>query len=194
MAIAQEPQGGTEFATLETRIAELEERYEQRIAELEARLPEDRITIVCFSGELDKAMAAFIIATGALAMGYECSMYFTFWGLSVIKEHAEIAGKSFMEKMFTMMLPENMDKLGISQMNFAGAGAKMMRGIMESKGVATLEELMEVAQEMGVRIISCTMAMDIMGVTDEEMRPNLDRGGVGTFLGDAFKSKATLFI
>ena len=194
MAIAQEPQGGTEFATLETRIAELEERYEQRIAELEAKLPEDRITIVCFSGELDKAMAAFIIATGALAMGYECSMYFTFWGLSVIKEHAETAGKSFVEKMFTMMLPENLEKLGISKMNFAGAGAKMMRGIMESKGVATLEELMEVAQEMGVRIISCTMAMDIMGVTDEEMRPDLDRGGVGTFLGDAFKSKATLFI
>ncbi|MBT3269518.1 hypothetical protein HN371_20405 [Candidatus Poribacteria bacterium] len=157
-------------------------------------MPDDRVTIVCFSGDLDKAMAAFIIATGALAMGYECSMYFTFWGLSVIKEQAETAGKSFMEKMFTMMLPENMQKLGISKMNFAGAGAKMMRGIMESKGVATLDELMEVAQDMGVRIISCTMAMDIMGITDEEMRPDLDRGGVGTFLGDALKSKATLFI
>jgi peroxiredoxin family protein len=194
MAIAQEAQTGDQFAALETRLADIEERYELRIAELEARMPDDRVTIVCFSGDLDKAMAAFIIATGALAMGYECSMYFTFWGLSVIKEQAETAGKSFMEKMFTMMLPENMQKLGISKMNFAGAGAKMMRGIMESKGVATLDELMEVAQDMGVRIISCTMAMDIMGITDEEMRPDLDRGGVGTFLGDALKSKATLFI
>ena len=182
MAIAQEAQTGDQFAALETRLADIEERYELRIAELEARMPDDRVTIVCFSGDLDKAMAAFIIATGALAMGYECSMYFTFWGLSVIKEQAETAGKSFMEKMFTMMLPENMDKLGISRMNFAGAGAKMMRDIMESKGVATLDELMSVAQEMGVRIISCTMAMEIMGITDEEMRPDLDRGGVGTFL------------
>jgi len=186
--------GGDKVLALEARVAELEATYEQRLKELEARLPEDRVTIVCFSGDLDRAMAAFIIATGALAMGYQASMYFTFWGLSIIKEQAETAGKSFMEKMFTMMLPENMEKLGISRMNFAGAGAKMMRGIMESKGVATLDELMEVAQEMGVRIISCTMAMDIMGVTDEEMRPDLDRGGVGTFLGDAFKSKATLFI
>ena len=194
MAIAQEAQTGDQFAALETRLADIEERYELRIAELEARMPDDRVTIVCFSGDLDRAMAAFIIATGALAMGYECSMYFTFWGLSIIKEQAETAGKSFMEKMFTMMLPENMQKLGISKMNFAGAGAKMMRGIMESKGVATLDELMEVAQDMGVRIISCTMAMDIMGITDEEMRPDLDRGGVGTFLGDALKSKATLFI
>ncbi len=195
MAIAQDvAPGGDKVLALEARVAELEATYEQRLKELEARLPEDRVTIVCFSGDLDRAMAAFIIATGALAMGYQASMYFTFWGLSIIKEQAETAGKSFMEKMFTMMLPENMEKLGISRMNFAGAGAKMMRGIMESKGVATLDELMEVAQEMGVRIISCTMAMDIMGVTDEEMRPDLDRGGVGTFLGDAFKSKATLFI
>ena len=86
MAIAQEAQTGDQFAALETRLADIEERYELRIAELEARMPDDRVTIVCFSGDLDKAMAAFIIATGALAMGYECSMYFTFWGLSVIKE------------------------------------------------------------------------------------------------------------
>jgi peroxiredoxin family protein len=79
-------------------------------------------------------------------------------------------------------------------MNFAGVGAKMMRGIMKQKNVATLDELMGVAQEMGARIISCTMAMDIMGVTNEEMREGLDYGGVGTFLGDAVRSRMTLFI
>lgn len=182
------------IAALEARLLELEERSERRIQELEARLPEDRVTIVCFSGDFDRAMAAFIIATGALAMGFRCSMYFTFWGLSVIKKQVELSGKSLPERMFSMMLPENMEKLGISKMNFAGIGAKMMRGIMTSKNVATLEELMETAQEMGVRIISCTMAMDIMGVRDSEMRDGLDFGGVGTFLGDAGKSRVTLFI
>ena len=172
----------------------LEQEYGDRIAELETQLPSHRVTIVCFSGDYDRAMAAFIIATGALAMGYECSMYFTFWGLSVIKNEAQTSGKSLPEKMFTMMLPENMAKLGISKMNFAGVGAKMMRGIMRDKNVATLDELMEVAQEMGVRIISCTMAMDIMGVRDEEMKDGLDFGGVGTFLGDAMDSRVTLFI
>jgi len=96
--------------------------------------------------------------------------------------------------MFSLMLPENMEKLGISKMNFAGIGAKMMRSIMKKKNVASLDDLMNVAQEMGARIISCTMAMDILGVTNEEMRENLDYGGVGTFLGDATRSRVTLFI
>ena len=181
-------------ARFEERIAALEEAYEKRIRELEERMPANRITIVCFSGDLDRAMAAFIIATGALAMGYECSMYFTFWGLSIIKKKAETSGKSIAERMFTMMLPENMEELGISKMNFAGVGAKMMRSIMKKKNVATLEELIETAQEMGIKIISCTMAMDILGIRDEEMRDGLVYGGVGTFLGDAFDSRVTLFI
>jgi peroxiredoxin family protein len=176
------------------RLDELEARYDQRLKELEARLPEDRVTIVCFSGDLDRALAAFVIATGALAMGYQASMYFTFWGLSIIKKQAKLAGKSLMERMFSIMLPANLSRLGLSKMNFAGAGAKMMKSIMAQKNVATLDELMEVAQEMGVRIISCTMAMDIMGITNEEMRDDLDYGSVGTFLGDALKSRATLFI
>lgn len=189
----------TELAALvaeqvEARVQLLEEKYEARIKALEAQVPEDRVTIVCFSGDYDRAMAAFIIATGALAMGYQVSMYFTFWGLSIIKKQVEMAGKSFPEKMFSAMLPENMSKLGLSKMNFAGAGAKMMRSIMSSKNVASLDELMDVAQEMGVRIISCTMAMDILGITDAEMEDGLDYGGVGTFLGDAVKSRVTLFI
>lgn len=175
-------------------IAQRLDALERRIKELEAQMPEDRVTIVCFSGDYDRAMAAFIIATGALAMGHQVSMYFTFWGLSVIKKQVSLEGKSLPEKMFSVMLPENMDKLGISKMNFAGVGAQMMRSIMKQKNVASLAELMSVAQEMGARIISCTMAMDIMGVSDGEMRENLDYGGVGTFLGDATRSRMTLFI
>ncbi|GIX06960.1 MAG: hypothetical protein KatS3mg115_1363 [Candidatus Poribacteria bacterium] len=182
------------FRQLEERLAKLEQEYDRRIQELESQIPANRVTIVVFSGDLDRAMAAFIIATGALAMGYECSMYFTFWGLSVIKKQAKKAGKSFAERMFSMMLPENAGELGLSKMNFFGVGAKMMRSIMKQKNVSTLEELMETAQAMGARIISCTMAMDIMGVQDEEIREGCDFGGVGTFLGDAFDSRVTLFI
>lgn len=181
-------------ALIEAKVRDRLEALEQRIKELEAQIPEERVTIVCFSGDYDRAMAAFIIATGALAMGYQVSMYFTFWGLSIIKKKAMLEGKSTAEKMFSVMLPENMAELGISKMNFAGIGAKMMRSIMKQKNVASLEDLMAVAQEMGVRIISCTMAMDILGIKNEEMRDGLDYGGVGTFLGDAMRSRMTLFI
>jgi peroxiredoxin family protein len=127
-------------------------------------------------------------------MGMQVSIFFTFWGLSVIKNGAQLRGKSFMEKLFSIMLPENMRELGPSQMNFGGIGARMMRAIMRKKQVQSLEELFQLARELGVRLVACTMSMDVMGIRAEELLPGMELGGVATYLADASKSKVTLFI
>ncbi|NIZ41253.1 DsrE/DsrF/DrsH-like family protein [Entomospira entomophila] len=153
-------------------------------------------TIVVFSNDLDKAIAAFIIANGAAAMGKKVSLFFTFWGLSVIKKPnpSHVGKKNFMEKMFTMMLPKHSGKLPISKMNMGGLGAKMIRGVMKQKSVISLEELMQQAQENGIEMIACTMSMDVMGVKAEELIDGISLGGVGYYLNKAETANKNLFI
>ncbi|MCS7082397.1 MAG: DsrE/DsrF/DrsH-like family protein [Bacteroidetes bacterium] len=179
---------------LSQRLEALEARYEREMRRVQRHLPENRVAIICFSGNLDKAMAALIIATGAASMGMQVSVFFTFWGLSVIKNHATLRGKRFTEKLFSLMLPQNMRQLGPSQMNFGGIGARMMRAVMRQKRVQSLEELFQLARELGVRVVACAMSMDVMGIREEELLPGLELGGVATYLADASKSKITLFI
>ncbi|WP_298404040.1 DsrE/DsrF/DrsH-like family protein [uncultured Chloroflexus sp.] len=175
------------------RIAELE----QRVAALEqspAQGIEDRLAMVVFSGDLDKAIAAFIIATGAASMGLEVSMFFTFWGISAVKKQKVFSGKNLLEQGFTAMLPGKLGELGLSQMNFFGAGAQIIRGLMKQHDVASPEELFAMARELGVRMVVCDMSRELLGIKDEELVEGLETGGVATFLGDAARSKVTLFI
>lgn len=152
-------------------------------------------TIIVFSGDLDRAMAAFIIATGAAAMGDDVTMFFTFWGLNILRKAKKVqVKKDFLERIFGIMMPRGPEKLGLSKMNFGGLGAKMMRYIMKKKNVNTLTELMENARAMGVKIIACTMSMDVMGIRKEELIDGIDFAGVATYLGEADEANMNLFI
>ncbi|HAG10269.1 MAG TPA: hypothetical protein DCK76_02515 [Desulfotomaculum sp.] len=155
----------------------------------------DKKTIIVFSGDLDKAMASFIIANGAAAMGNEVSMFFTFWGLNILRKHESVKlKKGFLESLFGWMMPRGAEKLGLSKMNFGGMGAFMMKTVMRKKNVSTLNELIATAQEMGVKMIACTMAMDVMGIKEEELIDGLEYAGVITYLGEADEANVNLFI
>lgn len=152
-------------------------------------------TIIMFSGDLDKAMASLIIANGAAAMGDDVTIFFTFWGLNVLRKAQKIkVKKEFMEKMFGFMMPRGADKLKLSKMNFGGAGTTMMKSIMRKKNVNNLPQLLENAQAMGVKMIACTMSMDVMGIKEEELIEGVELAGVATYLGEADNSNVNLFI
>jgi peroxiredoxin family protein len=167
---------------------------EARVQELESRLPDDRVSIVVFSGELDRVLAAFVIATGAAALGQNVSMFFTFWGLNALRRTRKLSGKKFGEKLMALMAPDSSTHLPLSRMNFFGIGAKMMRAMMREKKVSSLEELMKLANDLGVRTIACEMSRDVMGISTEEIKEGVEVGGVATFLGEALRSRVTLFI
>ncbi|CEA02437.1 Thiosulfate sulfurtransferase GlpE [Jeotgalicoccus saudimassiliensis] len=155
----------------------------------------DGATIVVFSGDMDKALASFIIASGARSMGKEVTMFFTFWGLNIIKDpKAPKRNKKGLDKMFSMMMPKSASKLPISKMNMLGAGSKMIQHVMKKKKVDALSEMIEKADKLGVKMIACTMSMDIMAVEKEELLSNVQFGGVGTYLGDAENGNLNLFI
>jgi peroxiredoxin family protein len=177
-------------SALEERLAQLEAQMQQ----VREELPENRVSIVVFSGDLDKVLPAFIIATGAAAMGMHVSLFFTFWGLNALKKRRDLSGKGFLEKLFALMTPVGTEGLGVSKMNFFGIGAKLLRTLMKRKQVASLEELAQMAREMGVKIIACQMSMDVLGITKDELWDGIEVGGVATFLADATKSRVTLFI
>ncbi len=152
-------------------------------------------TMIVFSGDLDKAIAAFIIATGAAAMGNKVNMFFTFWGLSVLrKRKPPKVRKGFMGKMFGWMLPTGSTKLKLSQMNFMGAGGKMIRGIMKKNNIDSLEQLIQNAIDAGVHMTACQMSMDLMGITKEELIDEVEVGGVAKMLDDNDHSNMNLFI
>lgn len=152
-------------------------------------------TIIVFSGDLDKVLASFIIANGAAAMGRPVTMFFTFWGLTVLRKgEKQRVKKSFMESMFGTMLPRGSRKLKLSRMNMAGMGTSMMKKIMNDKNVDSLESLIKKAMDAGVKIVACTMSMDVMGIKEEELIDGVELGGVGAYLGDAEESNVNLFI
>ncbi|MDO5033579.1 MAG: FAD-dependent oxidoreductase [Eubacteriales bacterium] len=152
-------------------------------------------TMIVFSGDLDKAIASFIIANGAAAMGNKVNMFFTFWGLNVLRRPEKISvKKNFMGKMFSSMLPRGSKKLGLSQMNFGGAGAKMIRSVMKQNNVSSLEDLIEQAREAGVKFTACQMSMELMGITKEELIDGVEVGGVAAMLNDNDRSNMNLFI
>jgi peroxiredoxin family protein/TusA-related sulfurtransferase len=152
-------------------------------------------TLIVFSGDLDKVLASFIIANGAAAMGRPVTMFFTFWGLTALrKEEKQPVRKSLMESMFGAMLPRGSKKLKLSKMNMGGMGTAMMKKIMNDKHVDSLETLIQKAMKSGVKIVACTMSMDVMGIHREELIEGVELGGVGAYLGDAEESNVNLFI
>lgn len=159
-----------------------------------AQLPQGK-TMVVFDGELDKVLASFIIANGAAAMGRPVTMFFTFWGLNALRKSTYVkVKKSFIEKMFGRMMPRGTTKLKLSNMNMLGIGTKMMKSVMKSKNVSSLEELMEQAKKNGVKLVACTMSMDVMGIRPEELIDGVELAGVASYLGDAEKANVNLFI
>jgi peroxiredoxin family protein len=148
-----------------------------------------------FSGDLDRVLASFIIANGAAAMGRPVTMFFTFWGLNVLrKPQKQNVKKSMVEAMFGGMMPRGVNKLKLSKMNMGGMGTAMMKKVMRDKNVDSLEELIKKAMKSGVKIVACTMSMDVMGIRAEELIDGVELGGVAAYLGDAEEANVNLFI
>jgi len=152
-------------------------------------------TIICFSDDLDKALATFVIANGAAAMGKKVTIFFTFWGLNVIKKTEKTkVEKDIFGKMFGFMLPKSSKKLKLSKMNMGGLGSKMMRFLMKKKNVDSLENMIKTAMNNGVKLVACQMSMDIMGIKKDELLEGVEIGGVATYLEKATESNINLFI
>ena len=151
-------------------------------------------SMIVFSNDLDKAIASFIIANGAAAMGRKVTMFFTFWGLNILRKPDVGIKKDFISRMFGVMMPKGSKKLSLSKMNMAGAGPKMIRYLMNKKNISSLEQLIDQAAKNGVNFVACNMSMDIMGIKREELMDGVTIGGVASFLGAAEESDMTLFI
>ena len=152
-------------------------------------------TLVVFSGDLDKAIASFIIATGAASMGRKVTMFFTFWGLNVLRKPQRVkAKKGLMDRMFGMMMPRGSVKLGLSRMNMGGMGAWMIRSVMRRKNVVALESMISQARVLGIKLVACQMSMDVMGIKPEELLEGVEIGGVASYLAAAEESNVNLFI
>jgi peroxiredoxin family protein len=158
-------------------------------------MEKEKTTIVLFSGDLDKAIAAFIIANGAAAYDHEVTIFATFWGLNTFrKDQAVAVKKGFLEKMFGWMMPRGANKLGLSKMNMLGMGPEMIKHVMKKHNALSLPQLIELAQEQGVKLVACTMTMDLLGLKKEELLDGLKYAGVAAYLGDAAEAKVNLFI
>jgi peroxiredoxin family protein len=182
-----------DFKALQSQVAELKLKLE----DIDKKSPSNKLSMVVFSGDMDKILAAFVIATGAVAMGMEAVMFFTFWGTPVLRDKRKKPGpKDIMGRMFGMMLPKGTSQVRLSKMNMGGMGTAMMRSLMKKKNVASLEQMLEMAEELGVRIFVCEMSMDLMGFKREEMIDYKDITfcGVAKFLEEAKDSRIQLFI
>ncbi|MCX6245623.1 MAG: DsrE/DsrF/DrsH-like family protein [Bacteroidetes bacterium] len=176
---------------------------QKQIDELKAKVSrmeagtKDQLSMVVFSGDLDKILAAMIIATGAAAYDMKVKLFFTFWATAALRDPKKNGkGKNIIEKMFGMMLPKGSSKVTLSKMHMAGMGTAMIKSIMKKHKVASLPEMFKIAGELGIDINICEMSMNLMGFKKEEMidYPNMTVCGVATFLSDAQESKIQLFI
>ena len=165
------------------------------LGELQASKP-DKVTIVLLSGDLDRAMAAFIIATGAAAMGMQVTMFFTFWGLNTIRRKgATSSAKDWLRRMFGVLNKGGADSLPLSRFHFGGLGTRMMQKVMKQNRMPGVPELMETALDLGVRFIACTTTMGLMGITKDTLIEGIDQfAGVTTYLAEAKQGSVNLFI
>jgi peroxiredoxin family protein len=154
-----------------------------------------RTTIILFSGDYDKAMAAYIIANGAAAYDHEVTIFHTFWGLNALRKDEPISlKKGFLEKMFAKMMPRGSDKMGLSNMNFAGMGPKMIKHVIKKHNAMSLPNLIELAQEQEIKLIACTMTMDLLGLQHDELLDGIEYAGVAAYLAEAEDGNVNLFI
>ena len=157
---------------------------------------EEKLSLIVFSGSLDRLIAAFVLSTGAAAMGMRVSMFFTFWATSALRRGNASVKKGLLARLFGWMLPKGVAKLPLSQMNMAGGGPKMIRYVMKKNGVASVEEMIELAKELGVELNVCTMSMELLGIHPDELidYPNKSFCGVAKFLETAAPGKITMFV
>lgn len=183
-------------ADVAERFAELERQFSVLKSHVDESRQVDRLSLIVFSGSLDRLIAAFVLATGAASSGMEVNLFFTFWGTAALRRDNVSEKKGFIEKMFGWMLPKGSRKLPLSQMNFGGGGPIMMRHLMQKKGVASVEEMIALSGELGVKINVCTMSMDLLGFKESEIvdYPGLSYCGVAKFLNDASPGKVTMFL
>lgn len=154
-----------------------------------------KTNIILFSGDYDKAMAAFIIANGAAAYDHDVTVFATFWGLNAFRKENQVpVKKGFLERMFGMMMPRGADKMGLSKMNFAGIGPKLIKKVIKKHNATPLPELIEMAKEQEVNLVACTMTMDLLGLQEEELIDGLQYAGVATYLTEAEEGQVNLFI
>ncbi|MGQ9671150.1 MAG: DsrE/DsrF/DrsH-like family protein [Desulfosoma sp.] len=182
-----------DLAAVEQQVAELRAQLDA----LHRRVPSNKLSMVVFSGDLDRALAAFIIATGAVAMGMEVVMFFTFWATPILRDAGKkVKDKDLMGKMFGAMLPKGACAVKLSKMNMGGLGTTMMKYLMKQKNVASLDQMIALAGELGVQIYVCELSMELMGFKREEMidYPSMDFCGVAKFLEEAMDSRVQLFI
>ncbi len=151
-------------------------------------------TIVVFSNDLDKALASFIIANGAKASGKNVTMFFTFWGLNILRKSNVNVKKGLIDRMFGFMMPKGAEKLTLSKMNMGGIGSAMMKWVMKNKNISTLAELIKQAQDSGVKFIACNMSMDVMGIKEEELIDGIEIGGVAKYISESNSANSNLFI
>ena len=197
-------------SSLESRLAALESEVRalaQSSLEQSSRLDhtselvrgtgqQEKLSLIVFSGSLDRLIAAFVLATGAAAMGMQVSMFFTFWGTAALRREQGRVRKTLLERMFGWMLPKGVKKLPLSQMNMAGGGPAMIRYVMKKNGVASVEEMIELSKELGVELNVCSMSMDLLGMKPEELieYPGRSFCGVAKFLETAAPGKITMFV
>lgn len=156
-----------------------------------------KVTIILFSGDMDKALAALNISIGAVSMGMEASIFFTFWGLNLLRKKKSMwRGKNFLQRLMTLLNRGGSEKLPLSKFNMLGMGPVFMKMLMKQKNMLSLEEALKLAREMGVKMIACTITMGVMGISREEMREDIvdSYAGVSTYLENAEESSITLFI
>jgi len=177
------------------QVESLRADLDRRLDELRERTVDPRATLIVFSGDLDKVLASLVLATGAASAGLETSMFFTFWGLAVLKKRgASTKRKNLKQQLFGLMTPSGTLELGVSKMNYFGIGARLFRSMMKERQVASLEEMFTMARDLGVTMTACGMSMDVMGIERDELIEGLEYGGVGTYLSKAASSRLALFI
>jgi len=179
----------TTNTSLEARINDLE----TELINVKAQLPENKVSIIVLSGDFDKAMAAFMMANGAVGMGMEVTMFFTFWGCSVIKKGRRLKGKKFTHKLVNLMLPASSKQLAPSQMSFGGLGRKMFNYMMKGQ-MSSLEEQIEIAVESGVKFQVCSPSLGMMGFDDDEWLVPVDICGVAAMYDVALSARTAYFI
>jgi len=177
----------------ENHLAQRIAALETELGELRQRVPEDKVSIILLSGDFDKAMAAFMMANGAAAMGMEVSMFFTFWGCSVIKKGRKLKGKKLSHKLINLMLPGSSRDLAPSKMSFGGIGRKFFNAMMDGE-MASLEEQIELAREAGITFQICAPSLGLMGFDHDEWVVPVDVCGVAAMYGTALKARTAYFI
>jgi peroxiredoxin family protein len=204
-AAAQLASSGLEnrLAALEAEVRRLAQssleqstRLEQTTELLRRTGQREKLSLIVFSGSLDRLIAAFVLATGAAAMGMEVSMFFTFWGTAALRRERVRVEKTLLERMFGWMLPRGVKKLPLSQMNMGGGGPAMIRYVMKKNGVASVEEMIELSKELGVQLNVCSMSMELLGMKPDELidYPGRSFCGVAKFLETAAPGKITMFL